>query len=255
MSDEWMPTIRLPMTKDAFGQLPRNSAYRYEYMGREAFLSPRPKHYHVSCRLTPSPISGMVDCRAARLGDLCRLVPLFANCFKHIQPFGSLDEETRERASRAALERTYAGGDGPLIEQASFIAWQAEVAIGCVLITLLPGGHPSELSSYHWQETPPEDCIERRVGQPHLTWIFVEPGQAGNGIGSTLLGISANSLLELGYSELLSTFMIGNDSSMLWHWRNGFRLLAHPQSTRPSETHALRPDSTESPSTSITEIR
>jgi GNAT superfamily N-acetyltransferase len=235
MSDEWMPTIRLPMTKDAFVQLPRNSAYRYEYIGGEALLSPRPKHYHVSRRLKPSPVLGIVDCRPARTGDLCSLVPLFAACFQHIQPYGSLDEATRERASRSALERTYGGGDGPLIAQASFVAWQERDAVGCILITLLPGGDPSDGSSYQWQEAPPKDCIERRAGRPHLTWIFVEPRQAGHGIGSALLGASANSLLQLGYTELLSTFMIGNDSSMLWHWRNGFRLLAHPQSPRRLE--------------------
>jgi GNAT superfamily N-acetyltransferase len=237
MSDEWMPTIRLPITKDAFVQLPRNSAYRYEYVGGEALLSPRPKHYHVSRRLKLSPVPGMVDCRPALTGDLESLVPLFASCFQHIQPFGSLDEAMRERASRTALERTYGGGDGPLIAQASFVAWQGQDAVGCVLITLLPGGDPSEVSSYQWQEAPPADCIQRRAGRPHLTWIFVEPRQAGHGIGSALLGASANSLLHLGYTELLSTFMIGNDSSMLWHWRNGFRLLAHPQSPRRSETH------------------
>jgi hypothetical protein len=235
MSAEWMPTIRLPMTKGAFDRLPRNSAYRYEYVGGEAVLSPRPRHYHLSRPLQSSSVSGKVDCRPARAGNMCNLVPLFASCFQHIQPFGSLDDATRERASRTALERTYGGGDGPLIEQASFVAWQDEVAVGCVLITLLPGGDPSDPSSYHWQETPPTDCIRRRVGRPHLTWIFVEPGQSGNGIGSALLGISANSLLQLGYTELLSTFMIGNDSSMLWHWRNGFRLLAHPQSPRRSQ--------------------
>jgi hypothetical protein len=26
--------------------------------------------------------------------------------------------------------------------------------------------------------------------------------------------------------------MLGNESSMLWHWRNGFRLLEHPGSIR-----------------------
>jgi GNAT superfamily N-acetyltransferase len=232
MSDEWMPAIRLPITEDAFVQLPRNSAYRYEYIGGEAFLSPRPKHYHVSRRLTPSAVPRPIDSRLAHTGDLCSLVPLFASCFQHIQPFGSLDDSTRERASRTALERTYGGADGPLIEQASFVAWQGQDAVGCVLITLLPGGDPCDVSSYQWQETPPRDCIERRAGRPHLTWIFVEPRQAGHGIGSALLAISANSLLDLGYTELLSTFMIGNDSSMLWHWRNGFRLLAHPQSPR-----------------------
>jgi hypothetical protein len=33
-----------------------------------------------------------------------------------------------------------------------------------------------------------------------------------------------NSLLDMGFKELFSTFLLGNSSSMLWHWRNRFQL-------------------------------
>ena len=52
------------------------------------------------------------------------------------------------------------------------------------------------------------------------------------GSGTVLLAATRRALLARGYTELLSTFMIGNDSSMLWHWRNGFRLLPYPGSLR-----------------------
>jgi hypothetical protein len=39
-------------------------------------------------------------------------------------------------------------------------------------------------------------------------------------------------LRQLDYAELWSTFVVGNDSSMLWHWRSGFRLFPHPGSRR-----------------------
>ena len=133
------------------------------------------------------------------------------------------------------MERTYSGGDGPLIEPASFVAAEEKALVGCILITLLPDGDPCDVAGYQWRESPPGDCIERCIGRPHLTWIFVEPQRAGQGIGSALLSMTANSLLGLGYKELLSTFMIGNHSSMLWHWRNGFRLLPHPHSMRPAQ--------------------
>ena len=38
--------------------------------------------------------------------------------------------------------------------------------------------------------------------------------------------------MELGYTELISSFILGNDSSMLWHWRNGFELLPYSGSRR-----------------------
>jgi hypothetical protein len=47
-----------------------------------------------------------------------------------------------------------------------------------------------------------------------------------------LLDAVVRALASLGYSELASTFLLGNESSTLWHWRTGFRLLSHPGSMR-----------------------
>jgi hypothetical protein len=46
------------------------------------------------------------------------------------------------------------------------------------------------------------------------------------------LAAAVRELLALGYTQLASTFLAGNDSSTLWHWRNGFQLLAYPGSLR-----------------------
>jgi GNAT superfamily N-acetyltransferase len=232
MSDSWMPSIKLRMTRREWEQLPRNAAYRYEYSAGYAYLSPHPKHYHALLDLQPMEVSGELDISPVRLEDFADLVPLFADVFRTIQPYGSLDEMTRCEAARQALERTRLGGDGPWIEEASFLVREGGTLGGAIFITLLPQGDPCDWDSYRWQEPPPKDCIARRVGRPHLTWIFVSPWRAGQGVGTALLARAANALLRLGYTELLSTFMIGNDSSMLWHWRNGFRLLTYPGSYR-----------------------
>jgi len=47
-----------------------------------------------------------------------------------------------------------------------------------------------------------------------------------------LLDMAVQALLRLGYKELTSTFIIGNESSMLWHWRAGFKLPEQPWSMR-----------------------
>ncbi len=232
MCDHWMPTIKLPLTAEQFGQLPRNPAYRYEYRDGCAHLTPRARHYHALLSLrpieTPEPVA-VEPISAAALADL---VLLFAEAFEAIQPYGGLDEATRRRAAAEALERTRGGGDGPWIEQASFLARRQGDVVGAILVTLLPEGDPCDWSSYYWPGRAPEHCIEQRLGRPHLTWIFVAPLRAGQGVGTALLARTVRALLALGYTELLSTFMIGNDSSLLWHWRNGFRLLAYPGSLR-----------------------
>lgn len=220
-----MPSIKLRLTPAEHERLPRNAAYKYEYADGYCHLIPRPKHYHALLDLRPQDVDANIRFRAVRAEDWTGLTPHFAEVFRNIQPFGSLDDENRHEAARQALERTRAGGDGPWLEQASSIAMVKERVVGAIFITLLPEGDPCDRDSYYWLESPPPQCIERRLGRPHLTWIFVSPWWAGQGVGTALLGTAANALLQLGFTQLLSTFMIGNDSSILWHWRNGFRLL------------------------------
>ncbi len=232
MGDDWMPLLKLPLTLEQFRRLPRNGAYKYEYFDGQAVLTPRPKHYHALLELRALEADAEVALRPAGVGDLPRLAPVFASAFRGTQPFGGLDDAARHEAARQTLEATCAGGDGPWVRQASFVATDDGRPTGAVFVTLLPAADPCDPDGYYWNEPPPPDCLARRLGRPHLTWIFVEPHRAGRGVGTALLAAAVRELLALGYSELASTFLMGNDSSTLWHWRNGFRLLPHPASPR-----------------------
>jgi GNAT superfamily N-acetyltransferase len=132
------------------------------------------------------------------------------------------------------LERTMKGSDGPWIEQASFLAFSEtkDRPAGAIFVTLLPEGDPSDFDSYSWNGPPPANCITLRLGRPHLTWIFVGPLHAGQGVGTALLAAAVRELRAMGYTQLASTFLLGNDSSMLWHWRHGFQLQSYPGSMR-----------------------
>jgi GNAT superfamily N-acetyltransferase len=240
MCDEWMPAIKLPLSWEQFHQLPRNPAYKYEYFNNTAYLTPRPKHFHAVLDLEPAarelPVEAEEGTRLRPLecSHILDLQPLFAGAFSRTQPFGSLDDATRKQAAHQCLERTATGKDGPLIEPACFVAF-AETRnrpVGAIMVTLLPDSDPCDWDSYYWCEPPSPDCVARRLGRPHLTWIFVSPLRVGHGLGSALLAASVNGLLRLGYTQLLSTFLFGNEASMLWHWRAGFRLLPYPGSWR-----------------------
>ena len=99
--------------------------------------------------------------------------------------------------------------------------------VGAILVTLVPPVDLDDFWSLRWKTPPPPDCVERRLGHAHLTWIFVGHRLAGYGIGTALLTHASDGLIELGYTELISSFILGNESSMLWHWRNGFELLSY----------------------------
>jgi GNAT superfamily N-acetyltransferase len=232
MSDQWMPTLTLPLSFEQYLQLPRHPAYRYEYLEGTAYLSPRTRHYHALLKLEPLEVPDDVPMRPATLADFAELEEVFSDAFDRQQPFASLDDATRLEAARQCLERTRTGGDGPWIDRASFVALQEGNIVGAILITLLPEGELSDWNGIYWAATPPSDAVERRLGRPHLTWIFVAPLCVGQGVGTALLAAAVRELRALGFTELVSTFLLGNDSSMLWHWRNGFQLLTYPGSFR-----------------------
>jgi hypothetical protein len=44
-------------------------------------------------------------------------------------------------------------------------------------------------------------------------------------LGTALLGRAVSALSTLGYRNLASTFLVGNDRATMWHWRRGFQLV------------------------------
>jgi GNAT superfamily N-acetyltransferase len=237
MCDEWMSTIELPLTVEDFRKLPRHPAYKYEYLNRRACLVPRAKFYHAMLDLNGSQIDGgtprNVTTRLIEDGDIPNLEMVFAAAFAAYLPFAALEASRRAQAAQDALLKVRTGGEGPWIRKTSFLAVAQENKLaGAIFITLLPEEDPSGWDSFRWREPPPPDAIDRRLGRPHITWIFVSPMHAGLGIGTALLAASTLELRRMGFMRLASTFMLGNESSMLWHWRNGFRLQAYPGSRR-----------------------
>jgi len=240
MCDEWMPTLQLPLTWEQFLKLPRNAVYRYEYEKGNALLSPAPRHYHAlldlhDYRPSAAEVTDDVVLRPMVADDFLPLEAPFQAAFHRIQPFGSLDDALQREAAHQCLQRTQTGGDGPWIQEASFVATRQEGEgdlRGAILITLLPPGDPGEWASYYWTAAPPADCVARCQGRPHLTWVFVAPPHAGYSIGTALLSAAVQRLAAMGYNQMATTFMLGNEASMLWHWRNGFQLLPYPGSPR-----------------------
>jgi GNAT superfamily N-acetyltransferase len=230
-----MPWMELKLSPLEFLQLPRNAAYKYDYQSGAAWLNPRPRYYHAVLDLHSMKPEGAADVRLRRVQpeDWDELAEVFAEAFRRQQPFAGLTEPARLAAGRRSLARVREGGDGPWIEQASFVACDpGGPFLGAVFVTLLPLRDPTDWDCYTWESPPPPNAVELRQGRPHLTWIFVRASEVGQGVGTALLQAAGATLAAMGYDELLSTFMLGNDSSMLWHWRVGFRLLSYPGSLR-----------------------
>lgn len=242
--EKWFPFVQLPISREKFRQLPQHPTYRYEYIDGVAWLTARPECYHALLTLQrrdpPDWVGGFgretVTFRPLQESDWARLVGLFAEAFHQTPPFSLISDDERKAAARECLEKTRAGGDGPLIDAACFVARcdtaDGERLLGAILVTLTQEGDLERFDDLEWTREAPPDAVERGWGRPHLTWIFTNAWNSRRGMGSALLQYAANALLEIGYRELASTFLLGNESSTLWHWRNGFRLLSCPGSPR-----------------------
>lgn len=253
MIDRWFKRIKLPLSLDQFHRLPRNASYKYEYINGETWITPRPKQYHAMLQLRPAETRARLEVdndpiqlRPLDETDWDKLPRLFVSAFHRVQPFASLGESDALKAAQHCLDQTREGGDGPLIGPACLVAEMngGDPLVGAILVTNMPDVDLTDFHELRWQEPPPADWLARRLGRPHLTWVFVRHLYAGHGVGTALLAASAAALLDLGYAQLASTFLLGNESSMLWHWRNGFELLAYPASHRRLRERYRTPNDT-----------
>ncbi len=243
MIERWFPILRIPMTMRQFQKLPRNPAYRYDYFKGKAVISGRPRCFGARLKLRRSEDGppSEVEVHGERAvfrplddDDWPGLTQAFASGFRRVPPFASMSDRRRLEAARLSLRSAREGEDGPIIHVACHVARieGKERPVGACLVTLVPPVDLEDAWSLRWKAPPPAEAVERRLGHPHLTWIFVAPALAGFGIGSALLEHATKGLLDLGYSQLASSFLEGNDSSTLWHWRNGFELLPYVGSKR-----------------------
>lgn len=237
--DDHFRSVELKIGIDEFHTLPRNAAYKYEYFGGRAVLTPRPKCFTCVRDLSPVETEGdpwVQDCVVKRL---CReeapeLSELFHGSMLRTQPFASLEPEAARKAAQACFTKTITGGDGPLIEAACFQIADSrrDGPCGATLVTLQPFEILTDPFGATWRGAIPDNAVQSKLGVPHLTWIFVSPWQARHGLGTRLLAATVEALREMGFDSLASTFMLDNGPSALFHWRNGFQL--------PSQMAAFR---------------
>lgn len=231
--DEHYRRIELNISMDELLRLPRNSAYKYEYFGGRAVLSPRPKAFSCVRDLSSVKAEALEPVTVTQLprSEAHGLAGLFFAAVRQTQPFAALENDAARKASDACYTKTVNGDDGPLVEGACFHAFSKRFAddedalVGGILITLVPKEILTVPYAGIWKDQPPEDAVERKLGVPHLTWVFVNPWEGRRGIASVLLAKSVEALKELGFSELASTFLLDNGPSMLWHWKHDFKLL------------------------------
>src|SRR4051812_36976448 len=128
MPDRWMPLVKLALSAEAFREVPRHPAYKYEHTDGVGWISPRPRYFHALLDLT-APLQNQdkrTQVRSLEPADWERLPPLFAAAFHNQQPFACLADGPRLEAARVCLARVADGEDGPVMAD-------------CCRVAVLPG--------------------------------------------------------------------------------------------------------------------
>ncbi|MEX2140210.1 MAG: hypothetical protein WD894_13175 [Pirellulales bacterium] len=242
---KWAKTIKLKLSWDDFLRLPQNPAYKYEYLDGEAWLAPHAKLYHAVLELadfrSPEPdlLNDQVQIRRLEDHDWENLPGVFVSAFARVSPFAYLDDEEQLAAARDCLGFTRSGGNGQIIPDATVVALDPKdgSVVGGFLVTLVPD---IPLSDADFGHVPKKNVSRRQKLVPHLTWVFVKFWSARHGIATAMLAEAAESLRGLGHTRMTTTFLLGNESSTLWHWRVGFRLAAYSMSQRQFERRTAK---------------
>lgn len=266
---DWSRPLQFRCDWETFQQLPRQAAYRYEYQNGCCTITFRPVYYHARValeRVVPQHFDFTTAFDHTRcfvsLADVPEqeIVAVFADALSRMVLFETLDAPTRLQAAQEFLTQALTDQSGLYLPAASWCCFtedlsaedpqtsalqvpsaspgdESEVSassqpelIGGVVVTLFPSADFIGFRSEDWLQTVPEDAFSRGWGQPHLTWIFVKPRHRRRYVAQHLLRTAAASLKAVGYETLMSTMLLGNEASLLWHWRMGFELLPHPAS-------------------------
>ncbi|MEW4490449.1 hypothetical protein AB1L42_20355 [Thalassoglobus sp. JC818] len=239
MLNDWFQDINCEMSWATFQKLPRHPAFRYEYLSGRCRVTPRPQYYHARLPLESwEPISkDIVEREAVVVKPLSEVTcddlhDSFIQAFARTVPFHQLSEAERQRAAAELIERTFSGSDGPFHRDSSHVLRDrhSRDILGASLITLLPSEDLEHFDHPGWRTSPPTDAAETDWGFPHLTWIFVASSRQRRGLSSCLLDATVSALKDRGDKTLLSTFLLGHDQSLLWHWKMGFQLMSHVSS-------------------------
>lgn len=230
MVEKWHRQIRLAIPVEQWELLPPFAGFKNEYFRGMAVWSPRPKLYNAVLDLKRIDLNQLkndsacarhegIIVRSLEQGDWNYLPGLMAAAFHRVPPFCTLKWDERVTAAADCLKHTRDGGDGEFLINPSVVASGSDARmLGAMLIT-------------RWKPEKGDEPTDEATCA-HITWIFVRPFDCGRGIGTMMFNSAVQRLRQDGFERLYTTFVAGNESSMLWHWRNGFRLLPYMGSMR-----------------------
>ena len=191
--------MRFPLSIEQWRRLPRHPDWRYELIGGEAFLSPRPRPLRLRRPTAVAISETRVNAEIRELDmsfDRAAVAALLLDTWSDEDPYRSLESPAGLLISE--IERG--------LDMAEFGA--VAVGSGAVRAAALVHGGSS--------------------AAPMLSWLTVARDARERGLATALLRLITTALRARGTSELVSATSGANTPSLRWHLTRGFQLADDP---------------------------
>lgn len=217
--DDYATPLKMPMTIDGFSRFPALAGYKAEFKGGNVEITYRPRLSMARLRIARREVRNLEGVTIGAL-DVKRmqepLAKLFMSAMAHVPPLDTMPPTTRRHAADAEMKHILGGGEGELFTPACFGALDAKSGrpVGAAIVTRL------SLTADEWPEEQLPPVLV------NLTWLFVAPERQRGAIGTALLGHVVNALVDQNHEWLVSHLPQDNVPTVMFHWRNGFELVA-----------------------------
>ncbi len=194
-----MRSRSVPMTRDEFRLQPFDPAWKQSWKEGVAQFTPRPLLVYATLPLTNPPFRDSDDVRIVRASDQKELTECFHAAFADSFEYCDYSPGKIRGEAKKNIAEYFGGQRGePLDASRVTLDRTSNRPTGAALFT----GFDAHVAK--------------------LEMLFVHPKRQRTGLATRLVAGSLHSLAKAGYQTLLSTFMLGNQTSRRWHQRFGF---------------------------------
>jgi GNAT superfamily N-acetyltransferase len=193
------------MSFEEYRALPMHPAWRHEYYGGMAHLSPRDTAVaFLRLPVAPRPPVPLPAAHCLRPpdpdADRDALADAFFCAFAETVEYCDWDEENIRVAARDAVRTCFAGRRGAFLPGFSRLVVSDSVGVVAAALLVRPESEPTA----------------------HLDLLFVRPEAHRTGLATAAVTDCVNALHAAGELLLTSAYHVGNDASVAWHTRFGF---------------------------------
>jgi RimJ/RimL family protein N-acetyltransferase len=199
-----MHSQHIPMTMEEFKLMPWKPGWKYEYWDGQTHISPRRHVVVTTVEVKTRFVNSLFRLRPVKRNDASQLITAYLEAFQDTIEYCDWEPEKIADSANTTIRDFFAGKRGnPLPVSCLAVGIQSNVVgnelIGAALF------------------------VKKDDERPLLDILFVLPKWQRKGLATTLVSAALNELYNNGVKTLKSLYMLGNEASLAWHRKFGFK--------------------------------